>query len=90
MGMSACSVMSNSLGFHGLCRHQAPLSMKVSRQEYWSVLPFPSLGNLPDPGIQLKSRASPALAGSLFATMPPGKPRLNGQVPLKSLLKLPL
>ena len=31
--------------------HQAPLSMELSRQEYWSGLPFPSLGDLPDPGI---------------------------------------
>ena len=32
--------------------HQAPLSMEFSRQEYWSVLPFPSPGDLPDPGIE--------------------------------------
>ena len=38
--------------------HQAPLSMGFSRQEYWSGLPFPSPGDLPDPGIE-----SPALAG---------------------------
>ena len=42
---------------------QAPLSMGFSRQEYWSELPFPSPGDLPDPGIEL---GSPALqAGSL-------------------------
>ena len=35
--------------------HQAPLSTGLSRQEYWSGLPFPSPGNLPDPGIQLGS-----------------------------------
>ena len=35
--------------------HQAPLSMEFPRQEYWSVLPFPSPGDLPDPGIELKS-----------------------------------
>ena len=40
---------------------QAPLSMGFSRQEYWSGLPFPSPGNLPDPGIEPKSLASPAL-----------------------------
>ena len=33
--------------------HQAPLSMEFSRQEYWSGLPFPSLGDLPDPGLNL-------------------------------------
>ena len=32
--------------------HQAPLSMKFSRQEYWSGLPFPTSGDLPDPGIE--------------------------------------
>ena len=32
--------------------HQAPLSMELSRQEYWSRLPFPSPGDLPDPGIE--------------------------------------
>ena len=32
--------------------HQAPLSMEFSRQEYWSGLPFPSPGDLPDPGIE--------------------------------------
>ena len=32
--------------------HQAPLSMKLSRQEYWSGLPFPSPGNLPNPGAE--------------------------------------
>ena len=42
--------------------HQAPLSMEFSRQEYWSGLPFPSLGNLPDPGIEHTSLAPPALA----------------------------
>ena len=43
--------------------HQAPLSMGVSRQEYWSGLPFPPPGDLPDPGIE---PASPTLqAGSL-------------------------
>ena len=44
--------------------HQAPLSMGFSRQEYWSGLPFPSLGDLPDPGIEPASFMSPALAGS--------------------------
>ena len=46
--------------------HQAPLFMEFSRQEYWSVLPFPSPGNLPNPGIELVSLASPALTGSFF------------------------
>ena len=42
--------------------YQAPLSMGFSRQEYWSGLPFLSLGDLPNPGIETVSLASPALA----------------------------
>ena len=51
---------------------QAPLSMAFSRQEYWSGLPFPSPGHLPEPGIE---PASPALAAGFFTTAPPGKPK---------------
>ena len=54
--------------------HQAPLSMEVSRQEYWNGLSFPAPGDLPDPGIKPLSPLSPALAGGFFATVPPGKP----------------
>ena len=43
--------------------HQVPLSVRFSRQEYWSGLPFPSPGDLPDPGIKPVSFAFPALAG---------------------------
>ena len=53
---------------------QAPLSMEFSRQEYWSRLPFPTSGCLPDPGIEPMSHLSPALAGRFFITEPPGKP----------------
>ena len=42
---------------------QAPLSMEYFRQEYWSGLPFPTPGDLPDPGIK---PVSPALAGRFF------------------------
>ena len=45
---------------------QAPLSTESSGQEYWSGLPFPPPGNLPDPGSEPKTLASPALAGRLF------------------------
>ena len=51
---------------------QAPLSMGFSRQEYWSGFPFPSLGALPNPGIEPMSLVSPALAGGFFTTEPPG------------------
>ena len=47
---------------------QAPLSMRFSRQECWSGLPFPSPGDLSDPGIKPASRMSPALAGGFFTT----------------------
>ena len=43
--------------------HQASLSMKFSRQEYWSGLPFPSPGDVPNPGIKAASVVFPALAG---------------------------
>ena len=48
------------------CR--VPLSLEVSKQEYRSGLPFPPPGNLPNPGIEPVSLASPALAGRFFAT----------------------
>ena len=51
--------------------HQSPLSIGFSRQEYWSGLPFPSLGDLPDPGIE---PAPLAVAGKSFTTESPGKP----------------
>ena len=53
---------------------QAPLSMAFSRQKYWSGLPFPSTGALPDPGIEPMSSMSSSLAGRFFTTEPPGKP----------------
>ena len=53
--------------------HQAPPSLEFSRQEYWSSLPFPILGDLPNPGIQPVSLASPALAGRFSTTEPSGK-----------------
>ena len=47
---------------------QAPLSMGFSRQEYWSGWPFPSPGDIPNPGIKPASLTSPALAGGFFTT----------------------
>ena len=46
--------------------HQSPLSMRFSRQEYWSGLPCPSPGDLPDPGMEPLSLMSPALAGGFL------------------------
>ena len=51
--------------------HQAPLSMGFSRQEYWSGLPFPSPGCLPNPGIEPRS---PTLQAGALASEPSGKP----------------
>ena len=45
--------------------HQVPLSMGLSEKEYWSGLPFPPPGDLPDPGIEPES---PGLAGGFFTT----------------------
>ena len=51
--------------------HQAPPSMGFSRQEYWSGLPFPSPGDLPNPGIKPRS---PTLRSDVLTSEPPGKP----------------
>ena len=50
---------------------QAPLSLGLPKQEYWSRLPFPSPGDLPDPEIEL---GSPALQADSLLSEPPGKP----------------
>ena len=50
--------------------HQAPLSVGFPQQEYWSGLPFPSPGDLPDPGIEPRS---PALQADSLPSEPPGK-----------------
>ena len=54
--------------------YQAPPSMGFSRQENWSGLPFPSPGNLPDPGIK---PGSPTLEADALTSEPPGKPYFN-------------
>ena len=51
--------------------YQIPPSMGFSRQGYWSGLPFPSPGDLPNPGIE---PTSSAIACGFFTTEPPGKP----------------
>ena len=55
--------------------HQAPLSMGFSRQEYWTGLPYPSPGSLPNPGTELRSSAWYADA---LTFEPPGKPHQFG------------
>ena len=59
-----CSVVSDSVNSLTVA-HQAPLSIGFPRQEYWNGLPFPSPGDLTNPGID---SASPALASGLFTT----------------------
>ena len=51
-----------------MAAHQAPLSMGFSGQGYWSRLPFPPPGDLPDPGIEPGSLLSPALVGGILTT----------------------
>ena len=59
--------------------------MEFPRQEYWSGLPFHSLGDLPGPGIE---HTSPALTGRFFTTEPPGKPSLCVHVYMCSTLSV--
>ena len=65
--------------------YQAPPSIGFSRQEYWSGLPFPSPGDLPDPGIKPRS---PALHADILTSEPPGKPqpKIRG---IKTILRIP-
>ena len=62
--------MSDSLRPHGL--YQASLSMGFSKQEYWSGLPFPSPGDLPDPRIE---PGSPTLEADALTSEPSGTPK---------------
>ena len=56
--------------------HQAPPSMESSRQEYWSGMPFPSPGDLSDPGIK---PGSPPLRADALPSEPPGKPPTSAE-----------
>ena len=60
-------VMSNSVTIWTVA-YQTPLSMGFSRQEYWSGLPCPPPGDVPDPGIEPISLMSPTLAGGFLTT----------------------
>ena len=64
--------------------HQAPPSMGFSRQEYWSGLPFPSPGDLPNPGIEPRS---PTFQADALTSEPPGKPRMLIRVASKNVLR---
>ena len=63
------SVVSNSVTL-GTVAQQVPLSVEFVRQEYWHGLPFPSPGDLLDPGIE---PGSPALQADSLLSKPPGK-----------------
>ena len=78
------SVMSDSATSWTVA-HQAPLSMGFSRQEYWSGLPFPSPGDLPDPGIKPRS---PALQADSLPTELWGKPYEWDSVQSSSIAQL--
>ena len=74
--MLSRSVESDSLQLRETVAHQAPLFMGFPRQEYWSGLPFPSPGSLPDPGIE---PGSLALQSDSLLTEPPGKPTFKAE-----------
>ena len=63
--------MSDSFSTTWIIAQQAPLSMGFAKQEYWSGLPFPSAGELPNPGIEPRS---PALQVDSLSAELPGKP----------------
>ena len=71
-----CSSFSHVRLFEipGTVVRQVPLSMEFSRQEFWSELPFPSPGDLPNPGIE---PGSPTLQADSLLSEPPGKPQVG-------------
>ena len=72
---------SDSLPPQGLEPTGTPLSMELSRQEYWSGLPVPPPGDCPNSGIKPASPVAPALAGWFFTTAPLGSPTTPGHLP---------
>ena len=72
--VQAHSVMSDPYSIPQTVARQAPLSIEFSRQEYWNGLPYPTPGDLPDPGTEPASLVCTALTGVFFTTGSPGKP----------------
>ena len=71
MHTQSCPILHNPM----YCSPQdAPVSMRLSQQEYWSGLPFPPLEDLPNSGISPVSPEAFALAGRFFTAEPPEKP----------------
>ena len=80
LGICACICANSLQPFPTLCSpmdhtRQAPLSMGFVRQEFWSGLPLPSPGDLPNQGTGPATLKSPALVGRFFNIAPPGKSR---------------
>ena len=65
-GMSGGGVLNSPVVTPNTVAYQSPMSRVFSRQEYWSGLPLPTLGDLPNPGIKPASPVSHALAGGFF------------------------
>jgi len=74
--------MSSSFVTPWTVAHQAPLSMEFSGQEYWSGFPFPSPGDLPDPGMEHRSLA---LQANALQSEPPGKLNVNKSKAIKQM-----
>ena len=82
-GVCACSVMSDSFETPWTVACQVPLSMEFSRQGYWSGLRFPSLGDLPNSGIE---PGSPALQADSLPTELQGNPKFSPNRPVDLML----
>ena len=75
MRVCVCVCSLSCVQFFGGSEDYSPPGSSTHRnQEYWSGVPFPAPGNLPNPGIKPTSLASPVLAGRFLITVPPGKP----------------
>ena len=73
----SCQVMSNAFAPPWTVIHQVPLCMGFHRQAYWSGLPFPSPGDLPNPGTEPASMVSPALQVDSLPLSHQGSPQQN-------------
>ena len=80
-----CSVMSDSL----LPEDCSPPGsfVEFSRQVYWSRLPFPSPGDLSNPGVELVSLVSPALQVNSLPLAPPGEPLISAYITINKIVK---
>ena len=77
MCTQSCPALCNPMDCNPNCNCQAPLSMEFSRREYWSGLPFSTPGDLPNPGIEPASLASPALEADFLPLYHLGNPTLD-------------